>query len=1214
MEREVSTVPAPAAAVAPAPAGWSVGIPLDYPEVAYPELVLRRARRRPEAVAVRQGAQLLTYAQLVADAGALARVLRSRGVRPEDRVAICVRRRPTLVTAVFGVLLSGAAYVPVDPDWPAARRRQVLADAGARLVVVDPETAGPVGVDDAVPVPVPSGSPAGEPPPACLAGVDNAAYVLYTSGSTGRPKGVVVTHRSVVAYAVGFAAAAGVTEQTCSFGFASLTFDVSVLDILVPLAAGGQVALVGEVDRVDPVRLQSFAEDHRVTWGCIPVALLPLLDPARLPEWRTVITGAEAPGPEQVLRWAGPADAPHRRFINCYGPTEATVCVTGYETAGVWDRPVPMGSPLPNQRVYVVDEALAPVPPGVPGELLLGGAGLARGYLDAPGLTAARFIPDPFGEEPGARLYRTGDQVVWLPEGALLFLGRADRQVKIRGQRVEIGEVEAALRLHPEVAHAVVAAVPGPDGLALVAFCTPAAAPDTEAMRAWCVQRLPAALVPARVVRLAQLPLTSSGKVDIAALRAMAAPGEARRNGGRRTDPATAPSGDQPQAVPVDQQVARIWAQVLDVPADLARPEDDFFAAGGHSISAMRLVAGLRDQLGRAVSVEDVFSARTLGGVVERVLSAPPLERGDLPSGSPPALSASQRRLWFVDKLDPDAAAYNVALAERLYGPLDVPALAAALAAVAARHDVLRWRVPDAGGTPYVEMDPPQPAADLPVTDLSTMDAPVRDATLRNLLTREAAGRFDLATGPLWRTRLLRLAPDDHVLAVTFHHAVFDGWSQRPYLADLGRAYAAARSGRSPRLSEPTARFADYVAWRAERDTRRGAADLAWWADHLAGAPLVLDLPRDRPRPAVQTYRGEQVSAGLTAATSRAVREIAARCAATAPSALLAAFAHLVHRVTGAAEVVVGTPAADRRHIAFHDLVGFFIDVVPLRVRLAPGASFAAQVRAVADELLEVLSHPAAPLERIVDALGVPRDPTRSPLVQVLFNVYNFPEPRLHLPGTVAQREEPGLPGSAFDLTVYLVERDGAFAVDLTYNPDLFDRDRMGALLRAYTRLLDQCCADPAASLSTFDLPELARVSQPGVAARAARPVAPVASAIEPTGSALPATPTERVVAKVWCEVLGLDSVGAVENFFDIGGTSMAAVVVQARLTEALGRPIRVVDLFRYPSVRAFAGYLDGGSATPELDRAAARAAMRRDRSRGRAPGRHAGGSQQEAR
>ncbi|HET8658008.1 MAG TPA: amino acid adenylation domain-containing protein [Micromonosporaceae bacterium] len=1244
----------------PIPVEWSVGAQVEYPHVAYPELVLGQARRRPDAVAVRQGPQVLTYRELVADAAALAGALRERGVGPEDRVGICVRRRPGMVTAMFGVLLSGAAYVPVDPEWPGVRRRQVLADAATRLVVVDPETAGLLGEggsgngdgshggEGAAPapvlLPVPSGSPAGRPVPACPAAPENAAYVIYTSGSTGRPKGVVITHRSLVAYAVGFGAATGVTEQTRSFGFASPTFDVSVMDILVPLAAGGEVELLSEDDRADPARLQAFVAEHRVSWGCVPVALLPLLDPDQLPEWRLVVTGAEAPGPEQVLRWAGPAQAPRRRFLNCYGPTEATVCVTGFEAAGAWDRPLPMGGPLPNHRAYVVDEQLRPVPPGVPGELLLGGAGLARGYLGSPALTAQRFIPDPFGEEPGGRLYRTGDHALWLPDGALLFLGRADGQVKIRGQRVEIGEVETALRLHPQVAHAVVATVPGPHGLTLVAFCTPQDAPDTEAVQEWCAKRLPAAMVPARVVRLARLPLNTSGKVDVAALRMLATsgpdgpgapaagphpaagpdrvaePGTVGESGtvGERGTVGEPGAVDEPGTAtePVERRVARVWAQVLDVPADLVRPDDDFFVAGGHSISAMRLVAGLRAQLRRAVSVEDVFSARTLRVVVERVLSAPPLEGGDLPSGSPLALSAAQRRLWFVDKLDLQAAAYNVAVAERLLGPLDVPALDAALAAVAARHDVLRWRVPDTDGRPYVEMGPASHTADLPVTDLSTMDEPARDIALREWLTREAASRFDLATGPLWRARLLRLAADDHVLAVTFHHAVFDGWSQRPYLADLGRAYAAARDGRPAQLPELTTRFADYVAWRAARDDGRGVGDLAWWRQHLAGAPWVLDLPRDRPRPAVQTYRGEQVSDALSVPTSRAVREIAAGSAATAPSALLAAFTHLVGRITGAAEVVVGTPAADRRHAAFHDLVGFFIDVVPLRVRLAPGTSYQDQVRACADEVLEVLSHPAAPLERIVEALGVPRDATRSPVVQVLFNVYNFPEPQLRLPGVRVRPATAGLPGSAFDLTVYLFERDGAFAVEFTYNPDLFDRDRMRALLTAYIRLLDQCCADPAAPLSAFELPGLARLSQPGAAAAAAPSRAPAGGPVAPGplpagGSVLPATPTERTVARIWCDVLGRDSVGAVENFFDIGGTSMAAVVVQTRLAAALGREIRVVDLFRYPSVRALAGYLDGGAAVPELDRAAARAALRRDRGRSRASGRYGGGGSQ---
>ncbi len=1290
------------------PAAWSTGRVVPYPAAVLPDLVLAQADRRPDAVAVRQWDDRLTYAELVALAGRLATELRGRGVGPDTRIGVCAGRRPELVAAVLGIMLAGAAYVPLDPTQPRARLVGVLDDAGIALVVADqagrelladtgrplldlPDRASAPAADAASTVDLTSAPRLARP--------EDAAYVLYTSGSTGRPKGVVVSHRSLVSYAIAFGAVTGVDADTRSFGFASLGFDVSVIDLWLPLAAGGEVELVPDADRLDPARLQRFCEEHRVTWGCLPVSLLPLLDPARLPEWRLLITGAEAVGPEQVERWAGPADAPIRRFLNCYGPTEATVCVTGFETAGAWDRPVPIGLPLPNQQAYVVDDELAPVPVGAPGELLIGGTGLARGYHDRPGLTADRFVPDPYGDRPGARLYRTGDLVSWLPDGNLLFLGRVDRQVKIRGQRVEVGEVEAVLRTHPGVAHAVVDAVPGAASLDLVAYLVPlnpATAPpqptDVE-VREFCGDRLPAAMVPVRVVRLDTFPLTQSGKVDLARLR--------------RYDTAP-PAPDKPVRPPqteLQRAVAASWCRALDVPQ--AGLDDDFFGSGGHSLTAMRLVAEVRAELDRDLGVEDVFGARTLERFAERVGYAEPLSGAGLVTGNPPTLSAAQRRLWFVDQLAPDAAAYNIALAEQLTGPLDVPALRAALRAVAERHEVLRWRIPHVGGTPQAVVDPPAEVP-LPIDDLSGLAPEDRLEAVRVRLDTEARGRFDLATGPLWRVRLLRLgaaasggpasggpasggsasggsasggsasggsatggsaagACDEHVLAVTAHHAVFDGWSADLFYRDLAAAYQAALAdwpADKPLLPPVPASFADYAVWRAARDTRREAADLRWWGEHLSGVPTVLDLPRDRPRPAEQTYAGEMLHTALDESTDGAIRALARSLGSTPSTVLLAAFGQLLRRLTGRTELVVGTPAADRRHPAFTELIGFFVDIVPLRLTVDDDATFAAHVSRGRDELVDVLAHPGAPLERIVDELAPGRDPSRAPLVQVLFNVFNFAEPTLRLPGLDSRTLPAGLPGSPFDLTLYLVERDGRFALDLLYNTDLYDAARARALLDGYTHLLGQlldgpdrpvreaavrpataAAADHAAGRRVLDLAgrpaavgeygEIAvragdgwagtgtygRLRPDGTIAdgAAAGPEAPpavVPAAPVAVGSTLPQTPTEQVIAAVWREVLGRPAVTAVDNFFELGGNSMALVSVHSRLTEQLGRELRVVDLFRYPNVRALAAFVDGtdsaaGTGAPGtaggqagLSRAAQRAATRRDRLRRRSAGR----------
>jgi amino acid adenylation domain-containing protein len=1134
------------------------GVPAD----AVPDIIARQAAARPDAVAVRQWDRVLTYRELMGRAARLAEVLRDNGVGPETRVGVCVGRQPGLPVALVGTLLSGGAYVPLDPGLPAIRLTDIAADAGVTCVVADDAGravfAGSglplIGIPDEQAVPAP-----------CPALGDNAAYVSYTSGSTGRPKGVVATHTNVATFMTGISERGRIGRGDRTLAITSIAFDVSVLDLLVALMVGASVQLAPEPERADPMRLRRFIVEHEVTWAELPPALLPLLDPADLPLVRTIVTGAEAPGPEQVGRWT----ADGRHLMNGYGPTETTVAVTGFVASGEWTTPIPIGRPMVNDRVHVVDERMALVPPGVPGELLIGGPGVTRGYLDLPGLTAEVFVPDPFGDEPGGRLYRSGDLVSWGDDGQLRFHGRVDRQVKVRGQRVELGEIETVLRAHPAVTHAVVAAVPVGEDVTLTAFLTPADAPEDGALREYLAGLLPSAMVPSRFLRLAALPLTSSAKVDVAALVA----------GVRAT---AAELVDVPGVPP---ELVAVWSDVLGVPARSA--DDDFFVHGGHSLGAMRLVAAVRSLLHRDIAVEDVFAARTLGALAGRVALAGQASGVDVPTGHPPALSAAQRRLWFLDQLAPDAAAYNIAIAQRLRGPLDTDALAGALSAVLARQDALRWRVPHDGGRPYAVVDPPAPVP-LPVADLSALPAVDREPTVREHLRAEATHRFELADGQLVRARVLRLSDEDHVLAITAHHAVFDGWSERVLYQELAAAYAGRTAAPLP------ATFADYVAWRADRAARRGDDDLAWWVEHLADVPAVLDLPRDHPRPAEQSYAGALTATELSEATDAAIRALAAELGATPSMVVLAAFGELLRRVTDRAEVVIGTPVADRRHTAFTDLIGFFVDIVPLRLGRPAGTTFADQVVACRDELFDALAHPDAPLERVVDALSLPRDPSRGALVQVLFNVFNFEQATLRLPGIEARAVPAGLPGSPFDLTTYLVQRDGRLRFELVYNPDLYTAGRIDTLLGALVHLLDEAAAHPRRPLGGSTPPGLADL-------RAGQVTVPPRPPIDtPAHVVPPATDTERAVAAAWSSVLGRQAIGVTQNFFDLGGTSMDVVSVAERLP---GRP-RVVDLFRYPTVRALAGFLDGTADSAGLRDAARRGAARRDHARRRLAGR----------
>ncbi|WP_409074513.1 condensation domain-containing protein, partial [Micromonospora chalcea] len=545
------------------------------------------------------------------------------------------------------------------------------------------------------------------------------------------------------------------------------------------------------------------------------------------------------------------------------------------------------------------------------------------------------------------------------------------------------------------------------------------------------------------------------------------------------------------------------------------------------------------------------------------------------------------------DYIAPSSAPYNIAVAHRLRGPLDVAALGAALRAVAERHDVLRWRIPQNGGVPYAVREEPTDVA-VPVVDLTAAADP--DTELAGMLAAGAGHAFDLATGPPWQVTVYRLAAQEHVLAVTVHHAVFDGWSEALLYDELALAYARALGRSVPGRPPLPATYADYAVWRAARDRRRGETDLAWWTAHLAGAPTVLDLPRDRPRPAAQTYAGAEAAVRLDEAADRDVRDLAARRGTTVAAVLLAAFGELLRRVTGGDEHVLGAIVADRRLAAFDEVIGFFIDTVPVRVR-SGGASFAEQVDRAAAELHEVTAHPGAPLERIVEALGVGRDTSRAPLVQVLFNVLNFAPPRLALTGLAAEPVAVPKPGSPFDLTVYVVERDGRAGVEVVHNPDLFTAERISALLADLAALVGALAADPDTPAAEV-APELPRPAV-RVAALGAMTVATAepARAPLPTGSdAL--TGTEELIAGIWRDVLGRDTVGVTDNFFDIGGHSMALAAVYARLTEATGRSITMLDLFRHPTVRALAASLDGAADRPELARAALRAAARRGRAR----------------
>ncbi|HEY2739953.1 MAG TPA: amino acid adenylation domain-containing protein, partial [Thermoanaerobaculia bacterium] len=928
----------------------------------------RQARRTPNAVAVTFEGLSLTYAELNRRANQLAWHLRALGVGPEDRVGLRGERSPELLEGILGILKAGAAYVPLDPRYPSERLAYMAEDAGVRVVVGTE----PVALDrlrshlESL--------PAHDPP----AFVDAAslAYVIYTSGSTGRPKGVQVTHGNVVRLFDATADWFGFTASDVWTLFHSYAFDFSVWEIWGALLHGGRVVVVPwAVSRAPEQFLALLAAEKVTVLNQTPSAFAQLARIAadRVPaSLRLVIFGGEALDIGSLAPWFARHGDAWPRLVNMYGITETTVHVTyrplaREDTGQDTGRRSVIGRRIPDLGLYLLDPSGQPVPIGVAGEIAVGGAGLARGYLGRPELTAERFVPDGLSGRRGARLYRSGDLGRFLPDGTagdigdigdIEYLGRIDHQVKIRGFRIELGEIEAVLAGHPAVRECVVLARQD-GGMAedarLVAYlvaASPAALPAPEELRAHLRATLPDHMVPAAFVWLPALPLTQNGKVD---RKALPAPEGLR----------AAESGYVAPADAVEERLAAIWSEVLRV--ERVGAHNDFFALGGHSLLATQVASRLREAFGLEIPLRGLFEAPTVAGLAEVIdeqaeqaaaaldltallddldhlsddeaaarlddpqavrsmararsleaATATALVEEELPL-APVALprqagdnrfplSFAQQRLWFLDQLEPDSPAYNVPLPVRLRGELPTARLARIAAELVGRHETLRTTFLESDGEPVqVVHAAPEPAPALGLIDLSGLPDAVREAAARRIVELDAWQPFDLRRGPLLRLRLLRLAPRDHLLLLTLHHIVSDGWSMRVLLREVAALFAAAR------LPELEFQYADFAVWqRTWLQGRVLEEQLAFWKRQLAGAPSVLELPTDRPRPAVQTFRGASVQRALPPAVAAAVRELCRREDVTPFMALLAAWALLLGRHAGQKEVVIGSPVAGR--------------------------------------------------------------------------------------------------------------------------------------------------------------------------------------------------------------------------------------------------------------------------------------------------------------
>ncbi len=1025
------------------------------------ELFEAQTTRTPDAVAVVHGEERATYRELDARANRLARVLARAGVGRESRVGICGERSIDLVAALLAVWKAGGAYVPMDPAYPEERLAFMLEDAGVEVLVAGPGA--PESMAGRVATVIRPGAADGEtsePGPGTAGGPGDLAYVIYTSGSTGRPKGVAIAHASAVALLEWAAEVFPPADLAGVLGSTSICFDLSVFELFLPLATGGAVILADNA-----LELPRLAAGTQVSLvNTVPSAMAELARAGSLPpSVRTVSLAGEVLRRslvDQVYRLPGV-----ERVFNLYGPSEDTTYSTFVLVGRDDPRPPTIGRPVACTRAYVVDAHQRLLPCGVPGELWIGGEGLARGYLGRPGLTAERFVPDPFGGT-GDRLYRTGDLARWSPGGELEFLGRIDHQVKVRGFRIELGEVEVALESHPAVTRAVVMA--GPDGQSLDAWIVAADLVPAAELRAFLRARLPEYMVPAAFVLLDRVPMTPNGKVDRRALA------------GLRPRPAARTERVAPRT-PAEEILAGIWERLLKTEGVGAH--DNFFELGGHSLLAAQVVSRVREAFAVELPLRALFESPTLAGLAERIEAA----RGAGAAVAPPIahvprdrrllLSFGQQRLWFLDQLEPGGVAYNMPYAVRLSGPLDAGALAASLTEIVRRHEALRTVFhlpagPEGEDEPAQRILPPAPAA-LPRVDLRALSE-AAEAEARRLAAEEARRPFDLARGPLLRSALLRLAEDEHVLVLGLHHIVSDGWSMEVLIAETAALYGAFAAGRPSPLPELPVQYADYADW--QRRWLAGevlAAHLTYWRGALAGAPPLLDLPTDRPRPPMQTFRGARRAAVLPAATAEAVRELGRSQGITGFMALLAALQALLHRLSGQPVVAVGSPVANRSRAEIEGLIGFFANTLVFAVDLTGGPSFRALLERVREVALGAYAHQDLPFEKLVEELAPERSLAHAPLFQVMLSFQSAAGPAAApaLPeGLTLSPLEAGAAAAKFDLTLSVEERGRRLALALDYNTDLFDAATAGRWLEHLRALLEGVLAAPEETVGVLPL------------------------------------------------------------------------------------------------------------------------------------------------
>jgi amino acid adenylation domain-containing protein len=1031
------------------------------------------SQRTPEAPAVEFLKQRLSYGELDTRANQLAHGLVRRGVGPEVHVGICVDRSLEMVVGILGILKAGGAFVPLDPNYPAERLRFMLEDSAPRLLLTQPH------LRDTLPGKIPqlvldpdweaiaaerADRPRGSP------ALDSLAYTIYTSGSTGRPKGVLIEHRGLSHIADFERDHLDGGPGTRVAQLASLSFDATMLEMIWSLALGGTLVMAPREQMLPGPGLHQLLSERSVSHAFMTPSAVAALPTRPLPELRTLAIGGEVCSAELVARWSA-----GRHLVNLYGPTECSILTSFFDCAEP-DGPPPIGRAFAGRTMRVLDDGLNPLPAGAVGELHVSGPGLARGYLNRTDLTAQMFVADPHSDPPGARLYKTGDLARAREDGQIEFVGRVDHQVKIRGQRIELGEIESVLMEHAGVRDCVVTARTGEGPHRLVAYFVlraPGGA-SVAALRSHLSEKLPQHMVPAFFVALDTLPLTPNAKVDRDAL----------------PEPDTARpqlhQGYVAPDTPTQQSLARIWAEVLEL--DEVGVHDDFFELGGHSLIAVQAISRVRDEFGIELPIRDLYEFNTVAGIARRLDGAaraatpfPDIGQADRNAELP--LSFSQQRVWFLQHLHPDSAAYHFGATLRLTGQLDVTALTRSLDAIVERHEILRTAFPAVEGRPIQVVHPHRPI-DVPSVDLTAHDATRAAEEFEALLEREFSRPFDLARPDPIRWTLVRMQPDEHVLIQIEHHLVHDGWSLPVLLRELVLQYNARAAGDDPGLETPRVQFADFATW--QQGWIRGPigrAQLEYWKQQLKDCPAVSSFPADRPRPAALTLKGASIATDLPLPLCEALRALGRETGVSLYMLMLSGFFALLQRYSGQNDLCVGAGIANRRWKEIEDLLGMVINTLALRTDLSDDPSFRDLVYRVRDMCLNAYEHQDAPFGQVVDAASPPRSASHTPLYQVMFSFHDSPMPALEFDGLESEFTEGiSFDVAKFDLNVIVIPRseqrvgersdarDPRMKLIWEYNSDLFDASTMQRILGHYQRLLEAIVAQPDQSISGLAL------------------------------------------------------------------------------------------------------------------------------------------------